>query len=306
MQREGTGSDAVISHPPLAVLGLGRMGSALARCFAAAGVPLTVWNRSPAKSDAFAGQAAIAPNAAAAVASNEIIVLSLTDYSAGLEVMDAVAGATPLAGKTLVQITSGTSTDARTTAAWARMHGLGYLDAAILSYPSGVGSAAAIVFYAGDESLWERYRATLALPGGLTRYVGETIGHAATLDCAALEYYYGATLAMLHGAALCESEGLPLAEYFFIVKKLGALLSATADSAREMIAKERYDGQDCTLDVHVAALRHIQRTSHDNEVDTRVPDTIINAYRKAVAAGYGDDEIASVFELLRRPPPPRA
>jgi len=283
----------------MCVLGLGRMGSALARRFVAAGAPVTVWNRSPAKSHPFEGQAAIAADAAAAVSASELVVLCLANYSAGLEVLDEVAGTADLSGKVLVQITSGSASDARTMEAWARMHGLGYLDAAILAYPSGVGTDAAIVFYAGDEALWERYRDTLALPGGLARYVGDAIGGAATLDCAVLEYYYGATLAMLHGAALCASENLPLTEYFFIVKKLGALLTVTADGAREMIARERYSGNDCSLEVHVAALRHIQRMSHDNAVDTRVPDTIVNAYRKAVAAGYGEDEIASVFEVLR-------
>ena len=38
----------------------------------------------------------------------------------------------------------------------------------------------------------------------------------------------------------------------------------------------------------------------DNEVEPRIPDTIINAFKKAGAAGFGDDEIAAVFEVLRR------
>ena len=159
------------------------------------------------------------------------------------------------------------------------------------------------MFYAGDEALWERYRATLSLPAGLARYLGEAIGAAATLDCALLEYYYGATLAPLHGAALCDSENMALTEYFFVAKQLGGLLTATADAAREMIPKERYAGNQCALDVHVAALRHIQRMSHDNDLDTRLPDTLVHAYRKAVAAGHGEDEIAAVFEVLRRATP---
>ena len=94
-----------MSHPTVTVLGLGRMGSALARCYAAAGVKLTVWNRSPGAAAAFADRAQVATDAATAVAASELIVLCLTNYSAGLEVMDAVAAAVDLDGKTLVQIT---------------------------------------------------------------------------------------------------------------------------------------------------------------------------------------------------------
>ncbi|MCP5198781.1 MAG: NAD(P)-dependent oxidoreductase [Gammaproteobacteria bacterium] len=290
-----------MAHPTLTVIGLGRMGSALAGCFAAAGVPLTVWNRSPARAFAFDGRAAIGLNAAAACAASDVIVLCLSDYSAGLEVMDEVAAHTELAGKLLVQFTSGSPSDARTMAAWAHMHGLAYLDAAILAYPAGVGSEGAIVFYAGDEAPWERHADTLRLPGGLTRYLGEAVGAAAALDCAALGYYYGATLAMLHGAALCESESLPLTEYFFIAKRLAPLLAGTADNAREMIAREIYAGNECANEVHTAAMRHVQRMSHDNEVEPRLADTVMAAFRKALAAGHGEDEIAALFEVLRRP-----
>jgi 3-hydroxyisobutyrate dehydrogenase-like beta-hydroxyacid dehydrogenase len=288
-----------MSHPNVSLLGLGHMGTAMAECFAAAGVPLTLWNRTPAKAFAFAGRAEIAPTAGEACGASDVIVLSLSNYSAGLEVLDDATSTTELGGKTLLQLTSGSASDARTMHAWARMHGLNYIDAAIVAYPKTVGTDSAVLFYAGDEAMWQQYQDTFSLLGGMNRFVGDSIGAAATLDCAVLEYYYGATLAMLHGAALCDSENFPLTEYFYIVKALAALLTATADNARAMIAKEMYAGTDCALDVHVAAIRHIQRMSHDNEIDTRVPDTIMSAYKKAAAAGYGDDEIAALFETLK-------
>jgi len=288
------------AHPNTAVLGLGRMGTAFAARLAASGVPLTVWNRNPGRAYAFEGRARIAREADRACAEAELILLSLSHYSAGIEVMDAVGQALELEGKTLVQMTSGSPADARTMQAWARMQGMHYLDGAILGYPNAVGTAQAVLFYAGDEARFERYRATLGLLGGLTQFVGESIGAAATLDCAVLEYYYGATLAMLHGAALCDSEQFPLKDFFQTVKAVAPLLAATADSARTMIDRESYLGADCALDTHVAALRHIQRMSHDNEVDPRLPDTLMAAYKKAVAAGHGDAEIAATFEILRK------
>ncbi|MEQ8231728.1 MAG: NAD(P)-binding domain-containing protein [Gammaproteobacteria bacterium] len=288
------------THARTAVLGLGRMGHALARCLADAGVPLAVWNRTPGRSGSFEGRASVAASAAAACADAELVVLALSNYSVGLEVLDTVATELPLAGRTLVQLTSGSASDARTMQAWARMHGLGYLDGAVVGPPQAVGTDAAILLCAGDEELWERHQATLRPLAGTCRYLGEAIGAAAALDCAVLDYYYGATLAMLHGAALTASEALPLTEYFFLVKKLAPALALTADDAREMIAREVYAGDACTLDVHVAMLRHIQRMSHDNELDTRVPDAVVQAYRKALAAGHGDDEIAALFETLRR------
>jgi 3-hydroxyisobutyrate dehydrogenase-like beta-hydroxyacid dehydrogenase len=289
-----------MNHPPTAVIGLGRMGSVVATTLAAADVPLTVWNRTDARAFVFADRARVARSAAEACAEAELIVLSLSDYSAGMEVMDDVANEVELADKTLVQLSGGTPADARTMDAWAGMHGMHYLDAAVLAYPTAIGSAQALLFYAGDEARFERYRATLGVLGGASQYVGEAIGAAAALACAVLEYYYGATLAMLHGAALCESEQLPLTQYFQSVKAFAPLLNASADKARNMIDRESYTGVDSTLDTHIANLRHIQRLTHDNDVDTRLPDALMAAYKKAAAAGYGDEEIAAVFEVLRR------
>jgi 3-hydroxyisobutyrate dehydrogenase-like beta-hydroxyacid dehydrogenase len=287
-----------MTNPHVAMLGLGRMGSALANRFVATGVPLTVWNRSPAKSFPFQGRATVATSAAAACDMADVVVLSLSDYSAGLEVLDEASAACTLAGKTLLQLTSGAASDARTMRVWANMHGMEYIDAAIVAYPNGVGTEAAMLFYAGAEEVWERHRETFTHLGGMNRYLGDSIGAAATLECAVLEYYYGATLAMLHGAALCNSENFPLTEYFYLVKALGPLLTGTADASRTMISKGLYDGADCSLDVHVSAIRRIQRMSHDNGIDTRVPDAIMAAYKKAIAAGHSDAEIAALFETL--------
>ena len=53
----------------ITVIGLGNMGSALARRFLAGGHPTTVWNRTAAKADPLrAAGATVAPNAASAIA----------------------------------------------------------------------------------------------------------------------------------------------------------------------------------------------------------------------------------------------
>ena len=54
-----------MTHPATTVIGLGRIGSAVAGALAEAGVALTVWNRNPARAYAFEGRARVARSAAA-------------------------------------------------------------------------------------------------------------------------------------------------------------------------------------------------------------------------------------------------
>ena len=92
----------------------------------------------------------------------------------------ALANADLLAGKTLVQLTSGSPADARAGLEWAKAHGVDYLDAAILAYPGFVATDDATVCYAGSRAVFDRHLTTLQAIARNSVYVDETIGSAAT------------------------------------------------------------------------------------------------------------------------------
>src|SRR5690242_5131298 len=79
----------------VALLGLGRMGAAMAQRLAEAGFPLTVWNRTP-RPDAVPAAARVARSPAAAAAEAGVVVTILADADALEAVLDGVlAGAAP-------------------------------------------------------------------------------------------------------------------------------------------------------------------------------------------------------------------
>ncbi|HET6293406.1 MAG TPA: NAD(P)-dependent oxidoreductase [Kribbella sp.] len=76
----------------IAFLGLGSMGGPMARRVLAAGYPLTVWNRSPGRTEEFAKQGAtVAESPADAVRDAEVVVTMLADPPAVREVVGAFA-----------------------------------------------------------------------------------------------------------------------------------------------------------------------------------------------------------------------
>lgn len=86
------------------------MGTALARTWLAAGHPLTVWNRTPARADALAAEGAkTADSAAAAVAASTLVVLCLLDDDSVGAALDCV----DVTGKDLVNLTTTTPAQAR-------------------------------------------------------------------------------------------------------------------------------------------------------------------------------------------------
>lgn len=285
----------------VSIVGLGQMGSALARAFIGAGHRVTVWNRSPGKAEPFHGQANVAATPEQACSASALTIISVSTYEASDQVFRTPDVAAAAKGRTLVQLTSGTPGDARSGAAWAKGQGIDYLDGCILAYPSYIGGEHTPVFYSGPKDLYERHQSTLRVIGGATSHVGEAIGAAAALDCALLESYYGATLSFLHGAAICASENFPLDAFFDKFQTILPLTSITADMCKRMLATRDFKGTDCTVDIHTSAIEHIVRLSRENDIDRRVPELLLSYFKKAVQLGHGADEIAAVFNAIQDP-----
>jgi len=253
----------------VAVLGTGKMGTALVRAFAAAGHSVVAWNRTPARAEPLRTVATLASTPAIAARDAALLVASLTDYGVCGQVLFTAEMGELLGGKTVVQLTSGTPANARTGAAWAEQHGVYYLDGAILAEPSLIATDYATVFCTGDRTVFDAHKPTLQALAKNTVFVAEAIGSAAALDCAILEAYYGGCLAFLHAAAMCESEGISSSRFFEYKRTFIGGIDLTVDAARPMLEGRDYTGDQCSLDTHVGALAHIVSLSHQAGLDNR-------------------------------------
>ena len=281
-------------------MGLGLMGSALARCFVRHGHNMTVWNRQPEKRRAFEGRAKIASTPAEACAASDLIIVCVSTYDASESFLHTPEVAEAAKGKTIVQFTSGSSLDARKAEAWARGRGVHYLDACVLGYPSDVDADNGWFFFSGPRALFDKHASVLKTMSGSVTFVGEPVGCAAALDSALLETYYMATIGLLHAASICRSEGMELDHFFNAVADFVPLIGTTAEVARKQIASGNYKGAEATLDVHVAAQEHIVTVSRANGIDLSVPEFVIDRCKRAIAAGYGPHEISAVYETFRK------
>ena len=165
----------------VSVLGLGRMGAALARALIKAGHTSNVWNRSPDKAHPFAALGAtVAASVSDAIAASDIIIVNVTDYAASQALLRDPKIAETLRGKLIVELSSGTPQEARQAARWAEAQGAHYLDGAILATPDIIGSEAATILVSGPLAAFTAHQQTLATLGNV-RHAGEDPGTAAAL-----------------------------------------------------------------------------------------------------------------------------
>ncbi|MGR3660326.1 MAG: NAD(P)-dependent oxidoreductase [Paracoccaceae bacterium] len=277
------------------VVGLGLMGSALARAILDAGFKLTVWNRSPAKMQPFVADGAFgAPDVPSAFAASPVILICVDNYMAvnALLQTDTVPGI--LAGRTVVQLSTGTPLEAQETSQWVAGKNASYLDGKILCGPNSIGTDNAKIMVSGAEMAYKSSQDLLDCLGSDVRYLGANVGAASAIDLAWLTTCYGRFMGIIHAANLCRSEGVGLDEFL-------TLFPDDPDTPyyAKVIHDQSFDTYTSTLHVWVGALRRIQQQGVDANINTEFPDFVAGIFKKAIDAGYGQENVMSLYKVLQ-------
>ncbi|MFI1442004.1 NAD(P)-dependent oxidoreductase [Streptomyces fructofermentans] len=286
-----------VEKTPVTLLGLGAMGTALARTWLSAGHPLIVWNRDPARSAALGAQGArVAGSAAEAVAAGTLVVVCLLDDIAVERVLDG----TGLDGKDLVNLTTTTPAQSRARAVWARERGARYLDGGIMAVPPmiGVREAGGYVFYSGSQGLFDQHRATLGVPAGTT-YVGTDAGFAALHDVALLSAMYGMFAGAAHAFALIRKEDIdPASLAPLLTDWLVAMAPSVHETAGRLRSGDYTGGVVSRLAMQVAGTPTFLDTAEQQGVSPQLLSPYFELMRRRLAEGGGEEDLTGVIELL--------
>lgn len=283
--------------PAVGVLGLGAMGTALARALLAAGHPTTVWNRSATKAAALVAEGATAAaTPAEAIAAGRLVVACLLDDAS---VRDVLATATDvLGGRVLVNLTSGTPAQARAMAEWARSHDVEHLDGGIMAVPPMIGTPAAFVLYSGSRSAFDTHLPVLEAFGAAT-YVGDDPGMAALQDIALLSGMYGMVAGVLQAYALVRSAQVPATEFAPLLQRwLAAMGGFPARAAEQIDAKDYTTGVVSNLAMQASAYPLLLEAAADEGVDASLVAPLLPLMQRRVAAGHGAEDLSGLIELL--------
>jgi len=230
------------------VLGIGRMGSALAAALVGDGRPVTVWNRTPATVPG----AVTASSVAAAVAASPVVLVCVTDFPAARGVLDAPG--VDVAGRVLVNLTTGSPEDARVMADWATARRGTFVGGVVHAAPDQIGSPAATLLVSG--ALPAGARSALAVLGEV-REVGRDAGAASLYDLTLLGLWYDAQVAYLDALITVGSAGVDAAQFApFAARQLAYVVDGAPETARE-VAERDYPAGPASLAEHAPVLDKI-------------------------------------------------
>jgi 3-hydroxyisobutyrate dehydrogenase-like beta-hydroxyacid dehydrogenase len=283
---------------PVTVIGLGLMGQALARAFLKAGHPTAVWNRTPTRADQLVVEGARrASTVGDAVKASSLTIVCVTDYGAMQELFGAAD--VELGGTTLINLTSGSSAQAREAARWAEQHGARYLDGAIMAVPPVIGTAEAVILHSGPHSDFETHKPTLDALGTVT-HLGADHGLASLYDVAGLAMMWSVLNAWLQGTALLGTAGVDAATFAPFARQLAAGVADWLPGYAAQIDSGSFPAEVSALETDARAMDHLIEESEAVGVNAELPKLIKAMADRAIAAGHAQEQYPVLIEEFRK------
>jgi len=279
------------------LIGLGNMGRPMAARLAAAGFPLTVWNRTPGRADA--GVTVAASPRELAVAS-DVVITMLADAAAVRAVLGGADGvlAAGRPGTIVIDMSTVGPVAARELAAEAAAHDVTFLDAPVSGSVALAeqGTLTAMVGGPPDAVAWAR--PVLATLTKAQFHLGPA-GAGAAMKLAVNILIAASNQAIAEALTLAESAGIHRADAYDV------LANSAVASPFVSYKREAYLHPDTAPVAFAAAL---MRKDLDLVLSVAAPVglplPVASAARDyldtACAVGYGDADFACVAELLRQ------
>jgi 3-hydroxyisobutyrate dehydrogenase-like beta-hydroxyacid dehydrogenase len=199
----------------IAVVGLGAMGSRIARRLLDSGSELVVWNRDPAKAAPLTELGAVAAaSPAEAARSAGAVVTMVSDPGALRAVVEGPDGLAAGIDRAVIQMSTVGPDDVLRTAA-ALPDGAELLDAPVLGSVSEAEAGTLTIFAGGPESLVERWRPLLSALGTVL-HVGP-VGAGSKAKLVANTTLLGTLGVLGEALALARHLGLPLETAFDVL-----------------------------------------------------------------------------------------
>lgn len=286
-----------MSGEPVAVVGTGRMGSAMVRRLLAAGHHVTVYNRTPERAAGLGAPVAATPRAA--VAGARYVVVSLADDDAVRAVYLGNDGI--VAGLATAAVVLETSTvhpaTVRELVTAAADRGAHLLDTPVSGSVVLVERGELTVLVGGEAATLERARPILGTFGSRIVHLGPP-GAGATMKLVVNSVVHGLNQAVAEALVLAERAGVDRAAAYDV---LGASAVAAPFVAYKRAAYVHPETAAVAFALELVAkdLRLIGELA--DSVDARMPQLVANtaAVSEAVSRGYGKRDMSALAELLR-------
>lgn len=292
-------SDQNDSIRDISVIGLGAMGTGIARTFLNRGFRVSVWNRSRAKVDALVSEGAIPCDSPAdALDANTHVVVCLSDYAVWQSIIEEHSLASHFDGTCIIQLTTGTIEDVQGHAIQVHNHGGRIAEGAIMCYPRHLGTDDASLLLSGASPVLEECDSLLRVLDSNWTNLGEDINRPSVLSRALMSGITAAMMGTVNGAAICRAGGVPLDVFLKFDERSNGIIIAEKKRLVEAIRDDRTQENEASIKAWREGNQALISVANSLGTNLMLQDALQAVFQEGRRQGLDDHDLSALVDVF--------
>ena len=279
----------------ISLIGLGAMGTGMARNFAKAGYLLQIWNRTTSKADSLATElnVQVAPSLQELALQAEVILICVSADDDLLEVIYQLLG-TIKPNTIVIDCSTVSSNTAKTAAQLLDSKQAHFLDAPVSGGVEGANNGNLAMMVGGNEKILEQVTPLLEAISSRIIYMGKT-GSGQGTKAVNQIMAAGINQAVTEALAFAQAEGLPLDKVIDVVS--GGAAGNWFLSHRGVTMTQGHFEPGFKLALHHKDLRICQSMAEINSTELSLVNKTVNDYQQLMDSGFSNEDISALYRL---------
>ena len=287
------------TSPEVSVIGLGAMGSGIARTLIEGGCKVSVWNRSRAKVDDLVAVGAIGCNEPKeALDANTIVIVCVSDYVVWRHIIQEHSLASHFEDTCIIQLTTGTIDDVQTHASLIQDNGGRLVEGAVMCYPRNLGTDEAALLLSGAPNVLEECAPILSTLDENWKSLGEDINQPSVLSRSLMSGLTGALMGLVNGAAICRAGGVSLDVFMKFNEGTNSILLAEQKRLIEAIRDGRTEENEASIKAWREGNQALNSVAASLGTNLTLQNSIQAVFQEGKRRGLDEHDLSALVDVF--------
>ena len=287
------------TSPEVSVIGLGAMGSGIARTLIEGGCKVSVWNRSRAKVDDLVAVGAIGCNEPReALDANTLVIVCVSDYAVWRHIIQEHSLASHFEDTCIIQLTTGTIDDVQTHASLIHNNGGRLVEGAVMCYPRNLGTDEAALLLSGAPNVVEECTPILSILDENWKSLGEDINQPSVLSRSLMSGLTGALMGLVNGAAICRAGGVSLDVFMKFNEGTNSILLAEQKRLIEAIRDGRTEENEASIKAWREGNQALNSVAASLGTNLTLQNSIQAVFQEGKRRGLDEHDLSALVDVF--------
>ena len=289
------------SRTNISIIGLGSMGSALAKTLLKSNYKVSLWNRTLSKAKALNHQEAnICLSPKEAIENSELIIVCLLNYKVWGSIIDSQLTNIDLNGKTIIQLTTGSVEEVLEHNEWVKNSHGNLLEGAILCLPSQIGTKDSSIIVSGNKKVITDYEHVITNLSPVYTNLGSNLITPTVLSRAMISGILGSLVGMMNGVALCQKANISLDDFKNIYFSRNSIIEEEGKRIIDAIKSENTIDTEASISAWghgQEALLSVSKSLNSN-LDFQL--ALNNLFKQAIKLGLKGHDLSAMVKVFEK------